>query len=297
MVELSLGLLVFITILMFGIHFAEIGYLSLKVTEANSSALWHATAAKMHELPNKFTDVDNLISGNKPGQVATGLYSDFDGRTSTTGGSDSVQLFTKAQGLQVNCEAGGPSFKPVTTTEAVFKDTGGMLCGSEATFQVLPIFPRSFVDVGPGGFFKKKHYDATDLTICGVNRAKGGCQGKFGILLDDWGLETGDELKECKVQDGSGCDNGPFYKSTNEVYDRHVAVNGASLNLARQSVMQDPGFNPATFYHSFRVFTDQVPGGEGDTDWVTTPGAGSPTTEYNTSYSQRGKCWLGLQCP
>ena len=297
MVELALGLLVFITILVFGIHFAEVGYLSLKVTEANASALWHATAAKGHLLPNDFSDVDNLISSNKPGQAATDLYSDFDGRTSTTGGSESVQLFTKGQGMQVTCQAGGPSFAPVATTTGVFKDTGGMVCKSEAVLQVLPIFPRSFMDNGSGAFFKKKNYDANDLPVCGVNRAKGGCQGQFAILLDDWGLETGQELKECKVQDGSGCQNPPFYKSTNLVYNQHVTVNGSSVNLATATLQMSPGFDPGTFYHSFRVFTDQVPSGEGDTDWVTTPGAGSPTTEYDSSYSSRGNCWLGLNCP
>jgi hypothetical protein len=297
-VELALGLMVFVTILLFGIHFAEIGYLSLKVTEANASALWHATAAKMHELPGDFSDVDGLISGNEPGSAATSLYSDFDGRTNSTGSP--TQLFTRATGLQVNCQPGGPSFAPVGTTDAVFSDTGGMVCNSEATFQVLPAFPRSFMDSGQGSFFKKRHYEANDLRICGVNRAAGGgCQGSFAILLDDWALATGDELQECNVLDGSGCANGPYYRSVNEVYNQHQATNGSSLTLAMESLQLPPpgGFNPATFYHSFRVFEDTENGGDSDpATWVTTPGAGSPTTEYNSSYNGRGDCWLGLAC-
>lgn len=293
--ELALGLLVFVTILLFGIHFAEIGYLSVKVTESNASALWHATAAKMHTLPKDFSGVENLISSNRPGTVATGIYSDFDSRSS--GGGASTQLLTRGQGLRVTCRAGGPSFEPVGTTEGVFKDTGGMVCSSEATLQVLPLFPRSFMDTGQGGFFKERQYQAQNLTICGVNRAGGGCQGQFGILLDDWALATGDELQECKVQDGAGCQNAPFYKSVEDVYGQHVTVNGASVNLAKATVMTAPDFDPGTFYHSFRVFQDQVPSGEGDTTWETTPGAGSPTTEYNASYGQRGNCWLGLTCP
>jgi hypothetical protein len=186
----------------------------------------------------------------------------------------------------------------VGTTTGVFSDTGGMVCRSEATMQVLPMFPRSFMDTGQGGFFKEKQYQATNMTICGVNRAKGQCPGQFGILLDDWALATRDELKECKVLDGAGCQNGPFYRSTQNVYTQHVAVTGASLALARASVLGDPGFDPATFYHSFRVFQDKVPGGEGDTTWETTPGAASPTKEYDTSYSStRKECWLGLKCP
>lgn len=299
-VELALGLMVFVTVLLFGIHFAEIGYLSTKVTEANASALWHATAAKMHTLPGDFGDLDSLISGNKPGQEAQGLYADFDGRTSTSDGNEEAQVFTRATGMQVRCEAGGPSFQPVGTTEGVFRDTGGMVCRSEANFQVLPVFPRSFLDSGQGAFFKERHYAATNLTICGVNRGgNGGCQGQFAILLDDWGLATEDELRDCRVQQGSGCANGPFYRSTNQVYNRHVTVNGASLRLAMQSVMAPipGGFNPRTFYHSNMFFKDQNPGGEGTTTWVTTPGPESPTTEYDSSYNARGECWLGLQCP
>ncbi|HEX8705784.1 MAG TPA: TadE family protein [Myxococcaceae bacterium] len=295
-VELALGIIVFIAILLFGIHFAEIGYLSVKVTEANASALWHATAAKNHTLPGNFSDVNNLISSNRPGQVATGIYSDFDSRSS--GGSGATQLLTRGQGLQVTCSAGGPSFAPVATTDAVFSDTGGMLCRSEATLQVLPLFPRSFLDSGQGSFFKEQLYRGNNLSICGVNRARGGCQGQFGILLDDWALATGDEVRECKVQDGAGCDNGPFYQSVQQVYNQHVTVNGASLALARATVTRAPDFDPATFYHSFRVFVDQVPRGEGDTDWETTPGPGSPTREYDTSYNTaRKECWLGLRCP
>jgi hypothetical protein len=294
-VELALGLLVFVTILLFGIHFAEIGYLSVKVTEANSSALWHATAAKMHTLPGNFGKLNSLISGNKAGKAATGIYSDFDSRSS--GGSGGTQLLTSAQGLQVTCTAGGPSFGPVGTTGGVFSDVGGMVCRSEASLQVLPLFPRSFMDTGQGGFFKERQYDGNNMTICGVNRNKGGCQGQFGILLDDWALATEDELKECKVQEGSGCGNGPFYRSTQSVYSQHVAVDGSSVALASQSVMGSPGFDPGTFYHSFRIWKDQNPGGEGTTSWETTPGVGSPTTEYETAYNARERCWLGLKCP
>ncbi|HLL03139.1 MAG TPA: TadE family protein [Myxococcaceae bacterium] len=293
-VELALGLLVFVTILLFGIHFAEIGYLSVKVTEANSSALWHATAAKMHTLPKDFGPVKSLISDNKAGEAATGIYADFDSRSS--GGSATKQLLTSAQGLQVTCEAGGPSFAPVDTTGGVYENVGGMVCRAQATLQVLPLFPRSFMDTGAGGFFKKKQYQAANLTICGVNRGPGECEGRFAILLDDWGLATGAELEVCKLEDGAGCANGPFYKSTNRVYDEHVAVDGSAEALAKESVGSSP-ISPGTFFHSSMLYKDNVPGGEGTTTWETSPGEKSPTDEYDKSYSKRQKCWLGLKCP
>lgn len=295
-VEFAIGVMVFVTILVFGIHFAEVGYLSLKVTEANASALWHATAAQMHQLPGDFSKVDNLIANDIPGTRTTTRYANFDGRSSTPGGAPIKHVFTHAHDLEVTCRAGGPGFAPVATTEAVFSDTGGMICTSKATMEVWK-FPESFLDQGPGGFFKEKHYNPFQMEICGVNRG-GGCQTGFAILLDDWALETRDELKECKVLDGSGCQNKPFYDSTQLVYNQHVTVNGSAKALAEAAVGTIPGgFDPITFYHSFRVFTDAENGGDSDpTNWVTTPGAGSPTTEYDTAYGNRGNCWPGKGC-
>ncbi len=60
-VEMALGVLLFVTVFIFGIHFAEVGYLSLKVQEASTSALWDTTSAKMHELPGNFADLQNAI--------------------------------------------------------------------------------------------------------------------------------------------------------------------------------------------------------------------------------------------
>ena len=99
--ELALGLLLFVTVLIFGIHFAEIGYLSLKVQESATSALWDTTSAKMHELPKNFDALTQLIDSNKPGQLATERYKDFDGRASKQGRTKVVQLFTSAEGLKL----------------------------------------------------------------------------------------------------------------------------------------------------------------------------------------------------
>ena len=101
--ETVLGLLVFVTILMFGIHFAEVGYLSLKVQEASTSALWDSTGAKMHELPGTFNGQAAAIKA--AGGNATNRYKDFDGRSSQKGSSAPVQVFTSAGGLKVECKA------------------------------------------------------------------------------------------------------------------------------------------------------------------------------------------------
>src|SRR5207249_4993558 len=49
--EAAIGMLVFVTVLMFGLHFAEVGYLTVKIQEAANGALWDTTAKKMHDIP------------------------------------------------------------------------------------------------------------------------------------------------------------------------------------------------------------------------------------------------------
>ena len=46
--EMSLGALLFVTVLLFGIHYAEVTFTQMKVTEAASSTMWDVTAGKMH---------------------------------------------------------------------------------------------------------------------------------------------------------------------------------------------------------------------------------------------------------
>lgn len=302
MVEMALGLLVFVTVLIFGIHFAEVGYLSLKVQEAATSALWDTTSAKMHELPANFSHVDNAIS--KAGQHATERYEDFDGRTSRHGRPKITQVFTSAEGLSVTCEAEKKiSVKPSSSTRDVYEDTGGMTC--TATAELAPIrIPRRFVDKGQGAIFDVPHYLRGALPVCAIGRPQQGngkCRGSYGILLDDWGLAGAAESGECEVLEEGGCGNKPYYQSTQRVYEDHVAVNGDSVKLAERIVGEAP-IDPGKFWMSFRgmesEFVDKENGGDEDpNDWVTTPGAGSPTDGYKSSYQARGNCFLGEPCP
>ncbi|HEX5753173.1 MAG TPA: pilus assembly protein [Archangium sp.] len=300
--ELALGLLLFVTILIFGIHFAEVGYLSLKVQEAATSALWDTTSAEMHTLPNDFKPLTDLINDDTPGKLATERYQDFDGRTSKTGRPRVVQLFTSAEGLEVTCRAaGGISFAPSRSTSGVYKDVGGMSCTAQAELSPVKKFTRRFLDRGRGAFFDVPHYTMGAIPVCGLGRVRGGeCAGGFGILLDDWGLASAEESRECRVLDDAGCDNQAYYRSARKVYAAHLPGMGASQRLARSIVGQAP-IDPGKFWMSFRGmdsgFQEKENGGDQDpNDWKTTPGAGSRSPEYNSSYSKRQNCFLGT-CP
>ncbi|WP_224243551.1 hypothetical protein [Hyalangium gracile] len=304
-VELALGLLVFVTVLVFGLHFAETGYVMLEVTEANASALWHASSAKMHRLPGDFSPLEQLIAQDSPGRETTARYQDFDGRTSKQGEAQARLVFTQASGLRVTCDAGPqrmehrPHFKPVKRTGEVFKDVGTMRCRAQATVRVLDAFPQSFLDSGPGALFQERHLNPLTMTVCGVNRAQGtSCERGFSLLLDDWGLATDDELNECEVLEGRECRNPAYFQSVRLVYKQHLPPMGAARMLAERTVGGTPGnFDPSTFYMSFRVFQERGPGGDKDpNNWMTTPGKGSPTPEYDSAYGLRGTCFLGQKC-
>lgn len=298
--ELALGLLLFVTVLIFGIHFAEIGYLSLKVQESAASALWDTTSAKMHELPKNFTPLTNLISSDKPGQLATERYKDFDGRTSKQGRAKVTQLFTSAGDLEVTCRAAGAiNFRPsVSTNGSVYRNVGGMRCNARAELSPVQKFTRNFLDRGRGAFFEVPHYAVGAIPVCGVGRASNGqCAGGFGILLDDWGLSSEAESRECHLL---GCNNTAYFESAQVVYNHHNQVDGSSVRLARAVVGTAP-INPGKFWMSFRGapsgFLEKEPGGDSDTnDWETTPGKNSRSAEYNTSFNNRKKCFLGNKC-
>jgi hypothetical protein len=64
-VELAIGLLVFVTVLIFGIHFAELSFLSLKTTEAASYAIWDSTGRRVHRFdPNRLGSSTQIYSVN-----------------------------------------------------------------------------------------------------------------------------------------------------------------------------------------------------------------------------------------
>ncbi|WP_224240125.1 hypothetical protein [Hyalangium gracile] len=296
-VELALGLLVFVTILVFGIHFAEIGFLSLKVQESSATAIWDATQAKMHVLPDQW----DLLNPSTVAQRATSRYADLDGRSSSSGGGIITYVFTRAQSPEVRCQAEGSiTHAPAPTTDGVYQATlGGMRCSAQATISAWQ-FPTSFLDSGAGSFFQERHLQTTSMTICGVNRG-GGCQAGFGILLDDFGLATPEESRNCQVLDDSGCDNQAYYQSAIRVFQRHPWGNaGAAERLARATIGQVP-IQSGKFWMSFNVngnsYTDDENGGDQDPGtWVTTPGTDSPTQAYVDSVGERKPCWMGFEC-
>jgi hypothetical protein len=321
-VELAIFSVVFVTILLFGLHFAEIGYLSIKVEEAANSALWDATAKKMHDTYKpanvRWTHYRQAIA--EAGPEATFRYQDFDGRASQqngfhTDGSRTVaitQVFTHSAPIEVTCERVSKEkaitlFRAIRPLEApIPDDETGMRCTAKALMEGYRL-PQLFLENDQSGFFDKQHWVPRDIPICAAGRAKNGeCQGGYPIVLDDWGFSGPEERKECPLahEGGNGCENQGYWDVVHEGYDSQVQVlmggpRRDASTLAQYTVQRPSPIDENQFYLSFRgseskvaPFQDTNGVSHQKPEWETTPWTIKP--EY--SKSPRDDCWLGQKC-
>ncbi len=309
MVELALGSIVVITVLIFAIHFAEIGYLSLKVTEASHSALLDATGHKLHKWPDNDGPAGSAAS--TAALKATERYRDFDSRRSSGPGATTTQAFTRATGMSVTCTTGGgPDWGPGLFTGEAYSDNGGISCRSEADVAGVGI-PTDFLEDADNGFFKRRHYEPTPIHVCGIGRASGGgCPASLTSMLDDWGLSGSDEGRMCPIFPNLPipCANDSFWEMAASVH----LLTGLGLGVDGSEMAQTiVGSMPFPFLYAGEnafwmsamgeefLFVQPLPS-EGWGIWPTTPGlvpGGIAGIPYTVSYLQREKCFLGKDCP
>jgi hypothetical protein len=285
--ELALGALVFVTLLLLGIHFAEVGMLSLKVQESSAWATWEATARRVQNLKTHDTlPFDAILSGpDAVGPAATHNYEDFNGLTSVdTGNSVVMRALTKGSGLAVKCQENAAlRWQPSGTASRAYSDRGGFECTSEASLAAA--LPINFLN-DANGFFKAKNYDArhSTLKICGMGRATGGtCNGYLPILLGDWGLSGDAEKGECKLAVGnSGACVSTSFAANQDYKDATQRMWSAGFGKSKALAMQWAGAAPADpneFWFSYSGLEssyDTTVGGEGLGTFKTGgPGLGS----------------------
>ncbi len=319
-VEAGLGILVMVTVIVFGIHFAEISYLSIKVPEAAASAMWDATAYRHNRMG---ASIDMGPRGNAVTNArnsAQNRYGDLDGRTSKTGGTV-TQAFTRTSGVTVQCAedaAAAPLALHAEVNSVLGGGMGGVACRAETTLNLINI--GKFHDSGDGNF-RVDHVaqGRTDYKICSSGRAwsgsgNGNCGGEMFMLLGDWGLTDGSEAAECVLGTGP-CANSGYYEAVNELFSNHGAGSGAAGTALAAAVGLPPMIDENQFFMSFRGeesgFMETVPGshaGDEGPNYPVTPGAASgydaaDTQKYQTAYQDRQSgshseqaCWLGLPC-
>ncbi len=348
-VETALGILVFVTVLMFGIHFTEVTFTQMKVTEAAQAGVWGSTAGEMHRLPRlggTFAPAGSLVANS--GMSAQQEYVDFDGRSASLNRSAlPQQVFSTARAfsMRVQCQmnAGlrqsGATFLLAMVEAPVYEDNNGMTCRSEAWIDTGGISKIGTFLEGADGFFNKRgdasHKQSVTATngyrVCGLNKSgsvNGACRDEFAMLIDDWGLASGQqEASACPVMPyGVPCLNLNFWTSAWLGYTANSAIHsttsGADYRLL-QGVVGTPFWpggnlaasmipaNPTSFYMAFcgedfgggglcsGLFTEFTPW-HGDGSWwwwQTTPFAMWPTyaVAYFNSKRQQG-CYLGQEC-
>jgi hypothetical protein len=303
-VETALGLFVFVTVLIFGIHFAEIGPIALKVQEATNAAVWDATSQPMHDT---FTHDWTLWQRSIPFAQAQGQrrYQDFDALKD--GPITVTKVFTRATNLQLSCEplTARHNLLPLgpdpMAQPAYPNGLSGIVCGAQADIVAVRI-PRFFLD---GTWSSVQHYKPVTIRSCAFGRpTMGQCPWKLGILLDDWGYNGQQEAQECPLawEGGTTCTNQGYWDMANAIYAASSVV-GTAPGFGSQLASFVAGASPINenqFYLSFRgrespfgPFTETVRQSHGDVLWETTP----YQNPYNDRYdAPRTNCWLGGPC-
>ena len=301
LVETVLGLMVFVTILLFGIYFAEVGALTLKVQEAANFALWDATGRVMHNPAEGNWGRQSVVADAEAATAAR--YVDFDGRERMGGtGMPIQQAIARAQPIQVDCRAvlpagvqglaPGVAGRPLNAAMTV--GTQGMGCTASSSIRGVRI-GRFMED----SFFKEAHRRAAAaFTVCAAGRASDGrCTGRFGLLLDDWGLAGVAEGRSCplSIDTGAECANVDYYRWAERVYR---ANEGGGTNGSRLAALVGAAsVNEDQFFMSFRGEEDNYEQNIGATHaggqsrWEVTPFEAPNIDSHNAG---RRSHWLGM---
>ncbi len=262
--EATLAILVFITVLVAGIHFAEVTVTQMKVTEAAQAGVWDSTAGEMHAMP-RLGGTFNTVNGNvaNAGNQARMRYADFEGRQFSTGSAAPKGLFSSAVpgSMNIQCRVGVGLDQAASNLLLrpyellVYDDNDGMRCSGEARINPFGVM-RVAAGLNDMNFFAKSAGAAKasqtgsvnytgGYRTCAVGRfGSGGCRGNFDMLIDDWGLASGSALggsedSTCTVLPyGLPCAgfNMPFWTSANLMYQLSSLIWGTQNNADRRLV-------------------------------------------------------------
>lgn len=300
MVEAALGSTVFVTILIFGIHFAEVGYASLGVHDASRAALFDVTGMPMHDLTTGDMAGPKTASVARAAQEATGAHGDLDAYASGKGATF-TQVFTQVTGVTVTCAIDRSVAAFPQDYSVIFEETDAAVrCTAEALAVPFGI-PSSFLDA-EGGLFRAPHWmGASQYRLCAFGRAQNNeCPGHAAMLIDDWGLQGTAEQAERGLYETGRDGNAAFATLVQKIFDQHIPRDTVASKMAAELTGESPlDFDENHFWFAFRgeesSFKDpDYPDGEGPDDWVVSPGTGSRMATYASAHATRQEGWLGL---
>ncbi|MBX5480967.1 MAG: pilus assembly protein [Myxococcaceae bacterium] len=289
-VELALGSLVFVTVLLFGIYFAEFGVLKLRVQQAAASALFDTTGLRAHDFTrssprDRFFRPDQLKDDQSrtPEQRAQRLYRDFD---ATKLGSGSLRMSVAGgSALEVDCapkavapfrqskSVGGQTRAAFDVLNASYdhplwqgKRVDGLECSARAKIGMFGV-PESFMDQGPG-LFQERHVSRTAIPVCAFGRARNGeCRGKLAIAIDDWGLAgtsaaAGKEWANCTANGAGSClygksGNQAFKQIVKRMYRKYMSKKGGTQSPIDTFLTRLYTIDPSFTELGFQIPTDE----------------------------------------
>lgn len=299
-VELALATLVFVTILLAGIQFAEMGFLSLKVQEASNFALWTTTTRRVHFVGN-LPDSDQALTQtvNQVPDTAENRYRDFH---ADRGGNGSItQVLIRGSRMELDCNREDRDvrfrlddppgiitprdlLRPIYATEA-----GGVSCNARASLDSIRN-PQRFAQRGDrGGFFTQTNNKLTGLmTVCSLGTSRDGtCPGRYPILLGDWALLGNPEGAALPFDQRMA--NRVYYDAAETIYQRIGGGGGNAAVFANHFAGGTPPGGNFDFHMSYIPFPNHQnrPSGHGF------------PSEFHTSGVERGTapregCWFGI---
>lgn len=280
-VELAVMSVAFITTLLFGIYFGEVGYMMLKVNEAAHSTMLDATQRRVHKLDLKAVQT-NFSNAYKPfndakfgfrgaAKDADDAYQDLNGVGPN--GARFANVFASAGDVKVECAATStlPGSDPLSfaipnlssPTRAYFfnqveaylknmyRDRGGLMCSASATASAMG-FPTRYLE---GEVLSKEAlFQGKQIKLCGIGLAKNGkCNGQLAVLTGDWALdgEMGNNVNEDMLQTQNGGllkGNKAYREIIRELYERNGdggQVKGSKRTAAQNLMLYAGGFDPA----------------------------------------------------
>lgn len=292
--ELALGSVVFVGVLLIGIHMAEYAQLSLKVQDAQTFAVWEASGRRVQT--REVTGATSLIPFRRTLDSTTGVgptakrrFADFNGLDGTSNGDVIARALTEGSGVDVKCEevsSLSALFPATKTAQTVMKAEGGLRCTSSAQVKAINV-PRRFLQKDTGGFFRESIVRRAPIPVCGMGLPfNGQCRGALAILTNDWGLAN-EETDECKL----ACQASPYRGMVKSMYGGGGGLGG---DFAARFAGAPPVTADAYFFSYSGVESGMLDfvGGEGAPSFIT-GGAGAGMVPRMT----RPKCFLGKNCP
>lgn len=312
-VELALGSLLFVTVLIFGIHFAEVSFLSLKVQEAQDFAIWESTGRRAHDF--RHGNVANG-GGGRIHRPLNDILTTAERRAERRYQQGTVtQSFTSATPVNVECGpnnaigfsipglgrgASSIARDQLAELRTFYQDRPALQCRARSRLQLIRA-PQRFMQEGQG-YFRADHVEREFIPVCGMGRARNGrCRGEASVLLGDWSLDGpigSEENLDVPLRPGRRAHNRAYRRMVERLWEAGGGSHGdaASRMAVILGAESRSPYDETQFQMSYRGAERGFRDGalnEPQHEWNTS-GVFHEGNWANGEFTRRPPCFLGL---